>query len=196
MAAQQYDQKIEPITAHEGNHKRPNLRSIDGNLVPIDDSDGQLPPQHPCVMKSRIDNLEESNVKIFQEMTLIKDDIKDIKRTLGESPDPIRGTDGSGISGLLCRIADHRPTGHTTIDDDESDDTKVQNRIELVARARAAEAALEVHKQHDQSIVETGKIKVEKWKVVLGILGVLLGPGVINVLVTHAPNVIKLLMGH
>jgi hypothetical protein len=142
--------------------------------------------------------------------------VSDIRTNLGEQPDIAQGKEGYGMSRTLFQIANaviknnrqSRPD-FELMDADiiggEGDVTKLQSRTELVSRARAAEAALDAHKSALQSIadhevktnlvaVETSKLKIEKWKIALGICGIILGPGVVSFLINHVPNWLGLIV--
>ena len=186
-----------------------------------------------CVMVTRIESIEKGAVAL-------QSDVAYIKTVLGESPDPIANTEGSGMSSLLFRIANavvkdrqafnsypepHEismmPTARMSMvpvplgfDLSEGDVTKIQDRSDLLARAKLAEAgkdsaekALSVYREaridskHEleattAKFTEISKIHIEKWKVAAAILGILLGPGVINILFNKIPDIFKLLIGN
>lgn len=153
----------------------------------------------PCPMEGRIRNLEDNDGVILRE-------ISHIRSTLGDPPDVTTGKPGSGLSRTLYQVAnavirdrmpsspsiDPAPTSDM-LDYDEGEVTKIQSRTELVSRARAAEAALAAHREavkvQETSKIEAGKLKVEKWKIIVGVLGVLLGPGFVTVVVQLALQV-------
>lgn len=161
---------------------------------------------HPCVMATRIENLEQNDTVILNELTSIRE-------TLGESPDITTNKAGSGMARTLYRVANavirnEMPSFHdidptdvkeTSQNDFESEITTIQSRADLVARARSAEAALKAHKEaiasnaivaveSNKNALEVGKLSVEKWKVIVAVIGILFGPGVMNFLIQHIPN--------
>jgi len=84
-----------------------------------------------------MDRVEEGIGRIMGE-------VSDVRTTLGRAPDPVTGTAGSGAVGILYRLGNTLLTGDPRSEfesflDDESEDTKVQRRPDLVRRSRVAE---------------------------------------------------------
>jgi hypothetical protein len=148
------------------------VHQLPGVRLPTDSGGGG------CTMRSRIERLERNDTQMMKDL----DEIKDI---LGSSPDHARGTPGTGMARTLSRIAE------VVLKDsyDEGEDTLVQSRSDLLTRVRHAEAALEAQRQADiernKLALESGKLKIERWKLVLGILSVVLGPGVVSFVLQH-----------
>jgi len=89
-------------------------------------------------MLDRVSALEDGQIRLSS-------DISTIMKTLGKPPDPLAADvetrRGSGLIGITYRMASVVLRGENAPEDDGVI-TKVQSREELVARAKAAEAAL------------------------------------------------------
>ena len=195
-----------------------NIRPLPSRAVNASSNGGGSTVFH-CSMKERIEALETNDERILK-------DITSIKQVLGSAPDPIAGTPGTGMSSLLFKIANAvvkdrqklnsfpdadeiNSLSSRSVDFDEGEVTKVQNRNELLIRAKvaesdkvAAEKALEAYKQAHidsrnelqtitHSIETQGKIKIEKWKLILGAVGLFFGPGVISAVIQHGSALVN-----
>jgi hypothetical protein len=179
-------------------------------------------------MRDRVETLEENDEKIFIEVmrlnTKIDDKFKEVTDILGEAPDIFAGTTGTGMSGAIYKIAnvvmrDYAQTGVaeevaemgraslTSLDFEEGEITKVQDRAELLIRAKVAEAELKAHKEAKAEVVEqitttqknmleVDKLRIEKWKIVVGAVTLFFGPTALSSLMGYIPSLIKLILGH
>ena len=169
---------------------------------------------HYCVMQTRVAELESNEGKILKEIGEVKFEVQTIKNTLGEIPDPIAGTPGRGISSLLFRIAnkvlkdqqysspDIQVSKTIYEDVEEGEITKVQDRAELLIRAKIAESEAKAAKEAmankkeaeveaNKMNLEFGKLKIERWKLILGVLGAIIGPGAVSAFISNLPSIIK-----
>jgi len=89
-------------------------------------------------MRDRISALEDGQTRLLG-------DIATIMKTIGKPPDPLAADAetrrGSGLTGITYRMASVVLRGEYAPEED-GEITKVQSREELIARAKAAEAAL------------------------------------------------------
>lgn len=88
-------------------------------------------------LEARADQSDEVDGRIMAELA-------DIRLILGRAPDPLAGHEGTGMAGVIYRLANHMMTGTPrspmeSVLDDESETTKVQGRSDLVKRSRSAE---------------------------------------------------------
>ena len=105
-----------------------------------------------CVMVDRIDALEQGQGAVLAE-------VSEVRRTIGVAPDPLKGTPGTGLVGVSYRVAAVVLRGEGAAfaslhEDDEGEITRVQDRAELLGRAKAAEAALRERQRISDRVVE------------------------------------------
>jgi hypothetical protein len=105
---------------------------------------GTLPP---CLdHRARIERLDRRVASVEENIGSITAEVAAVRTTLGRAPDPIAGTPGTGAVGVIYRLGNHLIADEASAPmPEEGEVTSVQNRADLVHRAKEAE--IEVEKQ-------------------------------------------------
>jgi hypothetical protein len=112
-------------------------------------------------MRDRIVALEDGQTRLLG-------DVATIMKTIGKPPDPLAADEesrrGSGLTGITYRMASVVLRGEDApVEDGEI--TRVQSREELIARAKAAEAAL---RDRDRISIERRNTNIKMVSTIVG----------------------------
>lgn len=143
-----------------------------------------------CIQCDVLGAHEEHLESHDRELGAIASELGSLNRAIGRAPDPLAADDagrhGSGLLGITHKLANAmqqaRPA-FASVHEDEGEITRVQDRGELLARAKAAEAALRERDRQSERAVEQKRLRLEGWRLVATVVAAIATGGGVTLLV-------------